>query len=667
MREAVGPIKSLAGSAGSTAGLAELIANGEVGFRQILDALPTAIYITDAAGRITYFNPACIEFAGRTPELGSDRWCVSWKLHYPDGRPMAHEECPMAIALKTGHAVRGGEAIAERPDGSRVWFMPHPTPLVDAQGKIIGGINMLVDITQPKQAARALRVSEERFRTLFDLGPVGVYTCDAAGVIQEYNRSAAELWGRAPVPGDTDERFCGSFRLIRPDGSVMAHAECPMVDILCGRLPHIQDGEVQIERPDGSRVAVIVNIRPLKNANGEITGAINCFYDITERKRAEERMREAQRVAEAASSAKDRFLAAFSHELRTPLTPVLMAAVAMEDHPGLPPELLGPVAMIRRNAELEAKLIDDLLDLNRITSGKLSLRMEPLDVSMAVRNACETCEPLIAEKRIRLHCDLPAEAILVQADATRLQQVLWNLVRNAAKFTPEGGDIHVSVCKLETGQVRIQVRDTGIGIAAEALPKIFNAFEQGGASITRQFGGMGLGLAISKALVEMHQGSIRAESGGPGAGSSFTVELGTVAAGQDAGAAPRLPPRGTATSLRVLVVDDHADTAQFLSILLRGAGYRVTSAATAAAALELAGKEPFDVLVSDIGLPDATGYELMQAVQRLQPIKGIAMSGYGMDEDLRRSREAGFSDHIIKPVNLAELDSIIRRVISDAA
>jgi CheY-like chemotaxis protein/anti-sigma regulatory factor (Ser/Thr protein kinase) len=283
-----------------------------------------------------------------------------------------------------------------------------------------------------------------------------------------------------------------------------------------------------------------------------------------------------------------------------------------------------------------------------------------------MHHVCETCRPYILEKGIHLHCDLPPDGPFVTADPARLQQVLWNLVRNAAKFTPEHGDIYVSVSKMPGDRLRIQIRDSGIGIPPEVLPKIFDAFEQGDANITRQFGGMGLGLSISKALVEMHHGTIHAETGGADRGSTFTVELPLLMAHEVAPAFSHSPTgNGGKTKLRLLVVEDHPDTARVLGRLLRASGYAVKTAQSAAAALELAAAEPFDVIVSDIGLPDQTGYDLMREIRSRYMMKGIAMSGYGMDEDLRKSRDAGFSDHIVKPANLAQLERSIRRVAGD--
>ena len=373
-------------------------------------------------------------------------------------------------------------------------------------------------------------------------------------------------------------------------------------------------------------------------------------------------LEEARDAAEAANRAKDHFLAALSHELRTPLTPVLMAAAARQLDPDVPEQIRNDLVMIQRNVELETKLIDDLLDLSRITSGKLHLRLETVLLNDAVRDVCEICRTQILEKGIRLHCDLDEQIGGVTADTSRLHQVLWNVLKNAAKFTPERGEIWISTRASGDGMAQVVVRDDGAGIPREILPKIFEAFEQGRPEITRKFGGLGLGLAISKALMEMHCGAIRVESEGIGKGSSFFIEL------------PRAAPEKIESSgefddeemptgaLRLLVVEDHVDTAMMLSQLLKMSGYSVKIAGSVATALAAAEREKFDMLISDLGLPDATGYDLIKKIRETQNLMGIAMSGYGMDEDIQRSREAGFCEHLVKPVDITVLEKAIHRL-----
>ena len=384
---------------------------------------------------------------------------------------------------------------------------------------------------------------------------------------------------------------------------------------------------------------------------------------ITGRKKAEEEMRAAKEAAEGANRAKDRFLAVLSHELRTPLTPVLMTVASMEVDPSLPAEARESFSMIRRNVELETKLIDDLLDLSRVSSGKIALHPEPVDLNAAVRHVCSICGPQISEKGVHLHCDLAADAGFVEADPARFRQVLWNLFNNAVKFTPAGKNIHITTARLPGNRMRVEVRDEGIGIPPEIITKIFDAFEQGEEKVTRQFGGLGLGLglAICKALVELHHGTIRAESNGDGQGRRFFHGTSGRSRFANAGMA-RCAIGGDRVGrmqLRLLIVEDHADTARALSRLLTRSGYLVETASNMAAAVELAKRESFDLVISDLGLPDATGYELMRQLREFGEIKGIAMSGYGMDEDLRKSREAGFSEHLVKPVDVVRLQEAI--------
>jgi PAS domain S-box-containing protein len=497
---------------------------------------------------------------------------------------------------------------------------------------------------------------EEHYRQLMQSLPAAVYVCDMQGRVKLFNEAAAELWGRRPVIGH--DLWCGSLRIYRLDGTLLSLDNCPMAATLRERRD-ISGHEILIERPDGSRRNVLPFPRIIRDRAGKAVGAVNMLVDITEMKRTELALKDA---AETALRSKDRFLAVLSHELRTPLTPVAMAAAAIAGNADLPPAVREEVEMIRRNVDLETKLIDDLLDLSRIASGKLCLQTQTLDLNDAVKHVREICRLEILEKRIQLHCDWGAQGAKVHADPARLGQALWNVLKNAAKFTPEGGDIYIAT-ERAGGRVRITIRDTGIGIAADLLPNIFYAFEQCGSSDARQFGGLGLGLAIAKALIELHQGQIRVASDGVGKGATFIIEL------PESG--PRMENQNakidlgaghTPASLRLLLVEDHVDTSRMLVKLLGSAGYTVRTASDAAGALELAANEPFDLILSDIGLPDASGYHLMRQIKRNHGICGIAMSGYGMDEDIRKSREAGFSDHLVKPISFAQLDQAIQRL-----
>ncbi|HZZ45205.1 MAG TPA: ATP-binding protein [Tepidisphaeraceae bacterium] len=406
---------------------------------------------------------------------------------------------------------------------------------------------------------------------------------------------------------------------------------------------------------------------PVLGANGEVEAVAGTTRDITAHKNAEVAERAARAEAESANRAKDKFLAVLSHELRTPLSPVVMTIPAMELDADMPLKFRDDLAMVRRNIDLEVKLIDDLLDLSRITSGKLRLQMQGVRVHEVLGHAIHNSMSDAAGKRLDVVQELRAGDDSVTADPARLQQVFWNLLRNAVKFTPERGRIVVRTWN-EGGGLMVEVRDTGVGIEAGVLPKVFDAFEQGEARMTRQFGGLGLGLAIAKAVVEMHGGKIEAASEGKDRGAAFTIRLMTAVErgkGRVEGDGPRRMEEGACARSRVLLVEDHEDTARTMARLLVRSGFDVKTAGSVAAALELAGGEVFDVVVSDIGLPDATGYELMEEIKRRYGIKGIALSGYGMEEDMRRSREAGFVDHVVKPVDVGRLAAVIQRVIGE--
>lgn len=375
---------------------------------------------------------------------------------------------------------------------------------------------------------------------------------------------------------------------------------------------------------------------------------------------------EARDAAQTANQAKDRFLAVLSHELRTPLSPVVMTLASMEMDPDLHPRFREDLAMTRRNIDLEVKLIDDLLDLNRVTSGKLRLNTESVRVHDVLGYAIHNSLSDTSGKRLNIRRQFEAAHDHVIADAGRLQQIFWNLLRNAVKFTPQGGDITLRTWNTPNArELHIEIQDSGIGIEPQVLPRIFNAFEQGEIGVTRQFGGLGLGLAIAKAVVEMHGGTIAAASKGAGHGATFTVSLTTSdlpAESSQSTPSTRSSPPAIDGKSRVLLVEDHDDTARVLAKLLTISGFSVRIANCATSALQFASDEPFDIVVSDIGLPDATGYELMQQLNTRHGMKGIALSGFGMEEDVRKGREAGFVEHVVKPVNVSQLSAIIRRI-----
>jgi PAS domain S-box-containing protein len=367
--------------------------------------------------------------------------------------------------------------------------------------------------------------------------------------------------------------------------------------------------------------------------------------------------------AEQANAAKDQFLAVLSHELRTPLTPVLASVQALEDE-NLSGDLKLLVDVIHRNIELEARLIDDLLDLTRIIKGKLQLNLENTDLHTLVHHVFDICRSDIEEKHLLLVLDLQARRHHVTGDPARLQQILWNLVKNAIKFTPREGTITLRT-RDEDAELVIEVSDTGIGIEASTLPVIFNAFEQGEQMVARRFGGLGLGLAITKSLVDMHRGTISVASPGRGEGSTFTVRLPLVEpAGIEPSAVEETMHRPPQQQVRILVVEDHSDTASLLRFLLERRGYEVYVASTVAMAMDIISRRQFDLLISDIGLPDGSGLSLVSWLRANGTVKAIAVSGFGTQEDIARSREAGFSAHLVKPFNAQMLHETIERMLA---
>jgi len=431
-----------------------------------------------------------------------------------------------------------------------------------------------------------LKESEKRFRYILKHNPNAIAVCDkelrylmvSDRFLNDYRLAETDIIGRHHYElfPETPQRWRD------------VHQRC-----LRGAVEH-GDEDIFL-RADGSEDWVRWECRPWCLPDGSIGGIILYTEVINERKRAQEDLKQAKEAAEAANQAKDRFLAILSHELRTPLTPALMTVSACEADTSITAELRSDMAMVRRNLELEARLIDDLLDLNRLVRGKLKLHIQPGDLHETLRNVLEICQDEIAAKDLVLRVDLGAPEHNFNGDAGRLQQVFWNLLKNATKFTPAGGTITVRSFNPHPRMLRVEVSDTGVGIKPQVIPRLFVAFEQGEAGIPQQFGGLGLGLAICKTVVDLHGGTIRAESGGEGQGARFAVELPTRTGPvltQDGEhpngiAKDRKVQIGT-RKLRILLVEDNVDTLRILSRLLERSGCEVTSAQTVGAALNAA-------------------------------------------------------------------------------
>ena len=531
-----------------------------------------------------------------------------------------------------------------------------------------GEIDALVMAGAQGDQVYTLEGADHSYRVFLEQMHEGAATLTADHVILYCNRRFADLLATPleEVIGSSIDRFVRA-------------ADRPALDSILHRgLAAGGQGELSFAGRGGP-VPVYLAASALPWDEG-IQAVCLVVTDLTEQKRNEQLVADeklARRAAEAANQAKDRFLATLSHELRTPLTPVLAVVAGLQHDERLPDDVRTQLAMMRRNVELEARLIDDMLDLTRITRGKLSLHREISDLHQVLDDALQTVSTDLLDKRLRLVLDLAGEDHRVWGDTPRLTQVFWNLFSNAVKFTPEGGAITVRSRREEAPavpQLAVEISDTGIGIEPGVLETIFDAFQQGEKTITRRFGGLGLGLAISKAIIELHGGELTAASPGKGGGSTFSVRLPAGDLALATAAAALQPVEETASSreaacCHILLVEDHADTAEAMAELLRALGHEITVAGSVAAGLAAAEQQDgrLDLVVSDLGLPDGSGLDLMQELHCRYGLRGIALSGYGMEEDVRRSLEAGFALHLTKPINPQDLQAAIQETLRRAA
>src|SRR5438067_747948 len=463
----------------------------------------------------------------------------------------------------------------------------------------------------------------------------------------------AERFGNLPDGRDITEISCGDVK-IAPSGAIER--------VLSFGTPfHLT--EHPLKDKGGVTHFLNINLLRLQGAQETIQGVLYLVEDKT-------RDVTLRQELIAANAAKDQFLALLSHELRSPLSPVIAMVGELEAEVPDSQPVREALEVVRRNVELEARLIDDLLDVTRISKGKLQLSFETICVHQVIQRAYEICRKEIEAKNLEVKLHLRAVHTHVEGDPARLQQVFWNLIKNSVKFTPEKGRITIATLNPAPDKIEARVIDTGIGVEHETIDKIFNAFEQGQADITRRFGGLGLGLTISKALIDAHDGKIHVQSPGKDQGSTFSVELNTVLApvgrdgdGQDQ-PVDREPKQFVPTHRRVLLVDDHYDTCIGMKRMLERHGYEITVAHTAEQAVEKVRAEKFDLLISDIGLPDRSGYDLMREVRLNNDLPGIALSGFGSEQDVNQAREAGFAEHLTKPVSFERLEKTIQSLLS---
>jgi PAS domain S-box-containing protein len=596
------------------------------------------------------------------------------------------EEDEILSRIRRGDRVDHFETVRRRKDGRHIDISLTVSPVRDAFGQIVGVSKIARDITERKRAAAELADQQARFRVTLESIADAVIATDVDGRVVFMNPVAEHLtgWRLDDAVGLACERV---FRIIRED-SREADAN-PVRRVLAEGTPVGLSNHTLLIARDGAERPIDDSGAPIRDSDGRIVGAVLVFRDVSERRRIErerqsaaserERLLAAERLArseaEKASRVKDEFVAMVSHELRTPLNAILGWTQLMSQDTADPSVIERGLDVVARNTRMQAQLIADLLDISRIATGKLPLETRRVDLAAILREAIDTVQPEAEGRNIEIvrHIDEAIDSIT--GDPARLQQVVWNLLSNAIKFTPGGGRVTATLSQHD-GRIELVVTDTGVGVAPDVLPHVFERFQQADRSITRRFGGLGLGLSIVKHLVDLHGGTVRAESPGPGEGATFTLTF-PIAAAMPSGIGTGLAGPATSTGhlvslegLSILVVEDEPDTREFLARLLGNHGATVATAATASEALARFHEARPDVLVSDIGLPDVDGYDLIRIIREQTAggdLLAIALTAYARSEDRVRALDAGFQHHVSKPIDVAELIAALSTFRTPAA
>ena len=570
--------------------------------------------------------------------------------------PDAVDDEPRILAqIRAGQRIEHFETVRVRKDGRLINVSLTVSPIKNSAGQVIGASKIARDITERKRA----EILAKYFEALVASSDDAIISKDLNGIIQTWNRGAEKIFGY------TANEVIGKPVTILFPPEALDDEPRILARIRAGEsIDHYETVRV---RKGGRLIDVSLTVSPIKDDAGRIVGASKIVRDISEQKRTERELREARDEAERASRAKDDFLAAVSHELRTPLNPVLLLASDAAADPDLAPGIRANFDTILKNVELEAKLIDDLLDLARVRAGKLKVEKRYANVHSVLTSTLAVVQSEIDQKRITLKQKFDDTQSVILGDTVRLQQIFWNILKNAIKFTPAKGTIAIETSATRENCV-VKISDSGMGMSRDELARAFDAFKQGDHSTaSHRFGGLGLGLTITKNLVELHSGTIEAFSDGRGKGSCFTITLPLAKWNENNErkilSKGRINHQEKSLTLQILLVDDHEATRSALAKLLANRNHKVTMAGTVGEAMNVCKNAHFDLVISDIGLPDGSGYDLFESIRRKSPdAKGIALTGYGMEKDLARSKECGFSAHLTKPVKVEALDTALAGV-----
>ena len=625
-------------------------------FGAVLDALvdPVLVVLTDRV--VDLANTAAVQILGAAADVGrplSDH-LARVSARTPDGQPLPTPLHPISRALAQGQAVIGAELLVEVETGRTLTCLINAVPLpATAGGSSPGVLAVYHDVTEPARLERELAAQAARLQAIVDLVDEGVALFDADSRLVFVNGPGRRLFGFSD--GMDLEARTRRAPLLDRDGRPLPTAAYPSSRGLRGE--RLTDVPVSVDDPIGERRHLRFSTHPLRTPDGRVEAALVTWKDVTAETRARHELEGARETAEDASRLKDQFIATLSHELRTPLQPILGWTEVLRRHRNVDDVTRRAFEAIHRNIRQQVRLVDDLLDLSRIVHGKLTLRFETLDLRDTVRAVVEAFEEQASLRRVRLSSTLPPSPLLAWGDGARLQQIGSNLVANALKFTPSGGQVAVRL-RAENDRARLEVEDSGEGIAPADLPFIFDAFHQG---TEPRAGGLGLGLDLVRRLTELHGGQVHVHCEGPNRGAIFVVEL-PVAPTAPAATSAGVRRAGRLDERSVLVVEDDDDTRAVLCFMLETEGATVETAASGLSALEAATRLRPQLVLCDIGLPDIDGLEVARRLRRDPALAGtrlIALTGYGQPEDVRRATEAGFDAHVIKPINLDQLMTLL--------